>query len=173
MITLLKTLSSTRVLVILGILFLAFNAVIPQFLPKDYALDLRFAYSKAEACYLLSQLSFEQISDYKFGLLALDMPYLLTYSLFFGCLLFRLWGNSLIVVAPFLAALADFSENVSVYRILNSLPSEADHLFLWASVSSTTKWIFVVILFSGVFGGILRKILSKKSAIVNSQEIKI
>ena len=171
--SLFKSVSSTKILVILGILFVVFNLLIPQFLPKDQALDLRFAYSEEEAIFLLNQLTANQIDDYRFGLLALDMPYLIVYSLLFGGLLFRFWGNNFIIYVPFLAAFADFMENLGIYQILNVTPVIESPWILLASVFSTFKWIFVAIIFTGVFGGILRKVLSGKSAIVDSQEVKI
>lgn len=171
--TLIKSVSGTKVLVILGLLFLGFNVLIPLYLPKDQALDLRFAYSIEEASLLLNQLSQDQISDYKFGLLALDMPYLFAYSFFFGGILFRLWGSSPIMYLPFFAALADAFENLAVFQVLADLPVASEKLLIFASVSTTFKWIFVAFLISGLFGGILRKALFKKSVIADSQEIKI
>ncbi|WP_026952878.1 hypothetical protein [Algoriphagus mannitolivorans] len=170
---LIKSVSEAKVLVILGILFIGFNLLIPFFLPKDQALDLRFAYSVEEATFLMNQLTVDQISDYKFGLMALDMPYLIAYSLLFAGILFKLWGSSFLIYVPFFAGLADFIENLAVFQVLDGLPKASESWIIFASVSTTAKWIFVAILITGVLGGVFRKLLSKKSVITDSQEIKI
>ncbi|MDX5337425.1 MAG: hypothetical protein LPK25_00245 [Cyclobacteriaceae bacterium] len=173
MIRLVKSVSPTKGLVILGILFIAFNAMIPQFLPKDQALDLKFAYSREDVINSLSQLSSSQIADYKFGLLALDMPYLVTYSLLLAGVLFRLWGNTSIVYIPFIAAFADLLENLAVLKILNVFPAIGNSIVVLASVSTTAKWILAGIIVLGILAGVLKKLFYKKYALVDSGEIKI
>lgn len=170
---LIKFFSSSKSLLSLGALFIGFNLLIPLYLPKDHALDLRFAYSPEVAHSLLSELNPDQVKNYFFGLWALDMPYLVIYGFLLSGLLLRIWGNSWVIRLPFLISAFDFLENVVILSLLQSLPQKVDELYLFASFFSSAKWSFVLLSFTAILVGGIRKLMAKKPILAESREIKI
>lgn len=167
-----EKISTRLVLIILALFFIWFNLMLNQFLSKDHALDLKFAYSVEEAYISLGQLSLDQRQLYRFGLWALDMPYLLFYSLFFSGILFRIWGVGKVVLLPFWVAFFDFLENLMILRILKVFPRHEDFLAIWASVFTTLKWILVVVVLLAIIIGIFKTFYFRKTIPYNSNNIK-
>lgn len=173
MYSLFETSGKTRNLCILVLLFGWFNLMLSQFLSKDHALDLKFAYTVEEAYLSIGQLNLEQRILYRFGIWALDMPYMIVYGLLVGGILYRFWGKSRIVLFPLAIVVSDFFENVMILRILKVFPSENDPLALLSSGFSTAKWIFVAFAFGGIILGVLKWVTQRKSNSIETKEIKI
>jgi len=140
---------------------------------KDHALDLKFAYGVEEAYLSLGQLSLEERALYRFGIWALDMPYMVVYSLLIAGLLYRIRGDFKLTYLPLLILIADFIENLAVLRILKLFPSENEFWVLFASVFTTSKWILVGVTFSTILFEVFRKISSKRPELVDSPQVKI
>lgn len=168
-----ETSGKTKNLVILSLLFGWFNLMLSQFLSKDHALDLKFAYSVEEAYLAIGQLNLDQRLLYRFGIWALDMPYMLVYGLLLGGILYRIWGKGKILWLPYLISASDFLENLWILRILKLFPQENEVLAILASIFTTAKWVFVLIAFGGIIYGILRWVSSRKSDSYEPEEIKI
>ena len=159
-----------RNLFILFILFIWINYLLSSFLPKDYALDLKFAYTAEEAYQALSHLSPKEIELYRFGVWSLDMPYLLIYFLFFSALLKRLWGGGRYYVIPMFISLMDLAENFLLLGILSKYPNRQETLVWICSVFSTLKWIAVGFLILWILGGVLNFFVSRRKSMVSSVE---
>jgi hypothetical protein len=166
-------LSKWKNLLLLFCLFLLANVLIGQFMPKDQALDLMFAYSADEVYASLDQLDAEQRKLYSFGLWALDMPYLFIYGLFFSGILMKLWKRKFVVWIPVLIMLMDFFENILALNILHFFPERHDRLASLASLFTTSKWILVGVLaitvISGLFWLVFSRFFSKKSSVHTSK----
>lgn len=160
--SLIQTCSQTRYLVLLGALLVGFNILLAQFMPKEHALDLKFAYSPTEAYDSISHLEEKDRVQYAWAILFFDMPYLMAYACFFSGLLFRLKTNQRNLAIPFLVALFDFFENSGILYLLSIFPEESILTATIASISSTGKWILVVILLFLVLLGIVKGLLEKK-----------
>lgn len=162
-------LSKWKNLLLLFCLFILANVLLGQFMPKDHALDLMFAYSPDEAYASLDQLSAEQRRLYSFGLWALDMPYLLIYGLFFSGILIKLWGRRGFVWIPISIMIMDFFENILALNILYFLPERHDSLAFLASIFTTSKWILVGVLaiavILGLFYLMVSRFFSKESSV--------
>lgn len=161
-------LSKWKNLLLLFCLFVLANVLLGQFMPKDHALDLMFAYSADDAYASLGQLDAEQRKLYSFGLWALDMPYLFVYGLFFSGVLIKLWGRRGFVWIPISIMIMDFFENILALNILYYLPERHDSLAFLASIFTTSKWILIGILALAVIFGLFSfagsKFLSKESS---------
>ncbi|TDQ19534.1 hypothetical protein DFQ04_1357 [Algoriphagus boseongensis] len=167
-----EKISTKLVLVILALLFIWFNLMLNQFLSKDHALDLKFAYTAEQAYLSIGQLSFDQRKLYRFGIWALDMPYLLVYSIFLSGILYRLWGIRKIVFLPFVAAFFDLFENLMILRILKVFPRHEDFLAICASVCTSLKWISVLFIFLGIVIGLFKTLYFRQTVPFNSNNIK-
>jgi hypothetical protein len=167
------TLSKIRSLVFLAALVILFNVLIPRFLPKDHALDLQFAYSTDQVFYSLNQLDGKERNLYRIGLLALDMPYLISYALLLSGILIRLWKRKVFVLIPFFIALADLFENLIILRLLGIFPKENALFAVMASVFSTTKWVMVGIVLVTVIAGVINWKFSGRDVSVKSPKVKI
>lgn len=161
-------LSKWKNLLLLFFLFILANVLLGQFMPKDQALDLMFAYSADEAYASLNQLNEEQRKLYSFGLWVLDMPYLFIYGLLFSGILMKLWNKKFTVWIPVSIMLMDFFENILVLNMLYFLPERHDRLAILASIFTTSKWILIGILALAVIFGLFSfagsKFLSKESS---------
>lgn len=151
-----------RNLFILFIAFLWINYLLSSFLPKEHALDLKFAYSVEEAYQSLSHLSLDEINLYSFGIWSLDMPYLLIYFLFFSALLKRLWGGNRYFIIPLAIAGFDLFENMLLLRILGFFPERYEVLVSICSIFSTAKWLSVGILIICLGAGAWNYLVSRK-----------
>lgn len=144
-----------HVLILLAFLFVLFNFLLNYFLPSEYALDLKFAYSVDQAYYAISNLSKPDREIYRFGIFALDFPYMLVYGLLASGLLFCLWRNKIFVLIPLFIVFFDLLENILIIIILNNYPIEKPALAVMASFATTSKWLFVgLLLLSFLIGGL-------------------
>lgn len=164
--------SKWRNLLVLFCLFLLANFLLGKYMPKEYALDLKFAYSVDEAYVALGHLSAEQQQQYKFGILALDMPYLVVYGLFFSGILLKIWKRKWLVFIPVTILVMDFFENLMVIKILNQLPDQSITLASFASIFTTSKWISIGILAGAILLGLVRLLAVRFIPNSNSGEIK-
>lgn len=153
-----------KYIVVLGILFLTFNLMLTHFMPKDYALDLKFAYTPEEAYSSLGNLNVAQLEMYKFGIWALDMPYMVAYTLFFIAALCKIWNSKRYSWLPLCIMGMDFFENLLISKILKIYPAQDEGLVGLASIFTTCKWIFVLIMLivacSGIFSRWAQKLYS-------------
>lgn len=131
-------------------------------MPKDYALDLKFAYTFSEAYQALSAMDLDTRKFYRFGIWALDFPYMIVYSLFFGGVLYRLWSSRNLLLLPFLVAVFDFFENLMVLRLLKIFPEPNRMMTLIASAFTTLKWLSVGVMVLTILWGIWRYDFSEK-----------
>ncbi|WP_157963192.1 hypothetical protein [Algoriphagus litoralis] len=158
----LQILSNWKILLLLFALVLLANFLLGQFMPKEQALDLKFAYSAKEAYDSILQLDENGLKRYRFGILALDMPYILIYGLFFSGVMFKLWGRPWTILIPISIMVLDFFENVMVLEMLGHLPEQHLNLGSLASIFTTGKWIFVSILGLSILSGLIRNLFFKK-----------
>lgn len=162
-----------RNLLLLLLLFIWVNTLLSSFLPKDHALDLKFAYTVEEAYHSLNQLDPDQREIYIFGVWALDMPYLIIYFFFFSGLLRFLHGNRKFYWVPLLISLTDFIENLLLLRILKLFPDTQSGLVRLCSFFTTSKWIFVGGLVICLLMGVWSFLSQRKKTSSSSQEIRI
>jgi hypothetical protein len=135
----------TSLLVILAIL-LVFNLLIfPAALARigGKVLDLRIAYSPADAYAALTAYGDAGRHAYILTELTADFVYPLGYALFFW-LLFRIVAPRAprwVARLPFVVLVGDWLENAFILVLLARYPARADAVAMAASVSSTIKWI--------------------------------
>ncbi|MFN4000239.1 hypothetical protein [Algoriphagus sp.] len=166
-------LSKWRNLLLLFCLFLLANFLLSIYMPKEHALDLKFAYSVDEAYDALNQLSSEEQGRYKNGILAIDMPYLLVYGLLFSGILLKIWKREWPVLIPVTIMVMDFFENLMVILILNQLPNQSTTLASLASIFSTGKWTTIGILAGAIIFGLVRMLFLRIFSNSITEEIKI
>lgn len=167
-----KFLSRGKILVVLLLLMLAFNLLLSFFMPKEHALDLKFAYSYDEAWAALSAMDQETKKQYRLSIWLLDFPYLLVYGSFFLGILGRLWGYRTIIFVPLMVASFDLFENLAVLRLLKIFPEISYSLTVSASVFTSLKWIMIVLMLGAVLGGIFRFITKRNFFLANSIKSK-
>ena len=160
-------------IVVLFCLFVLFNILLGAFLPKEYALDLMFAYSPKDAHTALGHLDMSQQANYAVGIWALDMPYIGVYFLFFSGLLIKVWKYNKVVLLPAAIAVADLFENLSVLRILALFPHESEILAVIASFFTTSKWVLIGILAVSMVVGVLLRLFFGKYSKGNSAGVRI
>ena len=161
----------THLFILFG-LTLSFNILLTLFMPKEYALDLKFAYSFTEALQSLQQMDLKTRELYEIGVWALDFPYLVVYSLFFAGVLYRLFDKKTFVFLPFGVALMDVFENILVLRILQNFPDLTQSLVFSASIFTTAKWVLVAIMMTLVIVGLVRMIILKKYSLQSQSEVE-
>lgn len=154
--------SDKRILIALFFLIVALNLSLSFFMPKEHALDLKFAYTFSEAYQSLSEMDSDTRSFYRLGIWTLDFPYMIVYSLFFSGILCRIWGSRMIIYIPFFIAVFDFFENLMVLRILKLFPIPNRLLTLLASGFTTLKWLAVGLMFLAILWGLWRLYFSGK-----------
>ncbi|GAA0879646.1 hypothetical protein GCM10009119_26150 [Algoriphagus jejuensis] len=160
-------------LLLLFCLFLLFNILLSSFLPKEYVLDLMFAYSSEEAYAALGHLNPSQIHRYKIGIWILDMPYLGIYCLLFSGLMIQIWKNHTTAWLPVAVAAMDLFENLSVLRILGLYPRQNEIWTAIASFFSTSKWVLVGVLIFALVFGLIFSVFSKRNFFEKSTEARI
>lgn len=171
--SLFQFLSKGRNLILLFCLFLLFNCLLNSFMPKEYALDLKFAYSVQEAYGALEQLDSNQREIYRFGIWIFDMPYMVVYCLFCSGILIKLWKNKKTAWLPVAILVMDLFENLMVLRILKLYPVQNETLAILASGFTTAKWVFVGILVLVLLSGLFFLFGTRKYSSVNSAEARI
>lgn len=147
---------------VLAILLILFNGLLMLSIPKEFALDLKFAYSVSDVFLALDSMGRQAREFYRMGIWVLDFPYMAVYSLFFTGILFRLWGEGRLLVLPFVIGFFDLLENLSVLALLDSFPSIPWGLAVTASAFTTLKWVFVIFMMASVLGGLIRAIIHRK-----------
>ena len=152
-------------LIILFLLTLGFNWLLSHFMPKEYALDLKFAYNSVDVSYALSSMGAESRSIYQLGVWALDLPYLFVYGLFTLGLLHRLYGKGIFLLLPPLVSLMDLCENFLVLELLDYFPKVDATIAFLTSCFTTTKWVLVAVLLSMIIVGVLRSVWIKRAAL--------
>jgi hypothetical protein len=140
-------------------------------MPKDNALDLKFAYTVEEAYLLLGQLNQDQREFYSVGVWVLDLPYMLVYTLLFAGILYRLWDRKGVMWLPIYVLLADFCENIYILKILHNYPSHLADSVVIASILTTAKWIFVVMVLLVIIGGFMNRYFQTNFSSDRSKEI--
>lgn len=160
-------------LLLLFSFLLLFYILLSSILPKEYALDLMFAYSAKEAYSALGHLDADQIHTYKIGIWVLDMPYMGIYCLLFAGLMVKIWKNKNAAWLPVVIAAMDLFENLSVLRLLALYPIENQSLATLASFFTTSKWVLVGVLFFAMIFGLAWTVLSKKHFSAKSTEVRI
>lgn len=170
--TLFEFLGNKKTLGALLVLFVIFNFSLTYFMPKDQALDLRFAYSVEEAYLLIGQLDYVQREFYCFGAWALDVPYMIIYGLFFGGILYRLWNKKRLAWLAFFASTADFFENLLILNIIKNYPSHQADTAIFASVFTTAKWILVGTVLIAILAGLLIRFFHYSSSFQASKEAR-
>ncbi|MBC6365925.1 hypothetical protein DDT91_03910 [Algoriphagus sp. AK58] len=157
----------------LGFLFLSFNFLLFNFMPKEYALDLKFAYTAEEAYLALGHLDQAQREYYRIGVWALDMPYMVIYTLFFIGVLNTLWNSRRFVGLPVGILVMDFFENILILKILKIYPRQDELLVMTASCFSTVKWLLVGFLLILIVAGILSWINQRGYSHSKSSEVRL
>lgn len=147
-----------NLLLLFGLIIIA-NILLVQYMPKEHALDLKFAYTPDEAHASIASLNSEERSNYKLGILAFDMPYLVIYCLFFSGILVKLWKKKRLVIIPFAILIFDFFENLMVLQILKSFPDQNEVVALSASIFTTGKWLMVGALLVSIISGLIYSLL--------------
>lgn len=142
-------------------------------MPKENALDLKFAYSVEEAYLALGNLDWDHRNIYRFGIWVLDTPYMIVYCLLFSGILLKLWGNKRVVFLPVLILTIDFFENLTVLKMLRIFPKENEFLAILSSIFTTSKWILVALLVFMILFGLLNFLMSRKFLTFNSQKAEI
>lgn len=151
-------------LTILTCLLFLFFFLLSSLLPADKVLDLRFAYSVQEAYELIGMLDLETRKIYRFGIWALDLPYMFIYGLLFSGLLHKIWKNQKVLIIPLGVVLMDLFENLMVLRILKIYPLENQALATLASLFTTCKWLLVGLMILTILFGLLHNFFTRKVA---------
>lgn len=168
-----QNLTKGKNILLLACLFLIFNLLLNHFMPKDHALDLKFAYSVEEAYLALGSLDLEARKIYRTGIWLFDMPYMVVYSLLFSGILLKLWGTKRLVLLPFLVLLMDFLENLMILRMLRIFPRGDDYLAGFSSLFSTCKWLLIAVMLITVCLGVKNLIGNRKYSSFESPETEI
>lgn len=155
------SLSRRSVLILLTLLFLIFNFLLNYFLPSEYALDLKFAYTVEQAYNAIGSLSKPDRDLYRIGILALDFPYMFVYGMLASGLLYLIWKNPKVLFIPLGIVLFDLIENILIIQILDSYPVEKPIMVTWASIITTCKWLTVGLLALFLIGGVVKFYLTK------------
>jgi len=169
----LNLLGKRPILISLFFATLLFNFLLSYFMPKDYALDLKFAYTYWEAIQSIDAMDQSTRALYKLGIWILDFPYLLIYSVFLFGVLQKLFGKQPVIYLPFLIAIVDLFENVSVTAILNSFPNTSHLLVLLSSFFTTCKWILVGVTALSIIIGVIKYFVTKKYPLHSKSEVEI
>ena len=142
-------------LLLLACLFLLFNFLLSHFIPKEYALDLKFAYTADEAYLALGSMNWELRNVYRVVVWFLDMPYIFVYTLLFTGILLKLWRSRKVVWLTLSIFLMDLLENLLVLRLLKTFPGRSEVLAILCSFFSTAKWTLVIIMVLMIFIGLV------------------
>ncbi len=151
-----------RNLIILFVLFLMFNVGLGWMMPKEHALDLKFAYSASEAYAALEDMGPAQRESYKIGIVSLDMPYIPVYCLLFSGLLVRVWKRRAAAWLPLAIAVMDLLENLSVLVLLALFPAKNETMGLAASFFSTSKWALIALLAIALVFGLISTVVFRR-----------
>ncbi|WP_297335290.1 hypothetical protein [Algoriphagus sp.] len=157
----------------LAILLILFNGLLMLSMPKEYALDLKFAYTVSETIFALESMGAQSRIFYRIGIWILDFPYMVVYMLFFTGVIFKLWGNNKFLLVPLLIGFFDLLENFCVLALLDSFPDISPILAKTASVFTTIKWIFVLFLMGAMVTGLIRMIVQRKYSTESASRFEV
>ncbi|MFC3415317.1 hypothetical protein [Algoriphagus hitonicola] len=158
---------------VLAILLILFNGLLMLSMPKEFALDLKFAYSASDVFFALDSMGTDMREFYRIGIWLLDFPYMLVYTLFFTGVIYRLWGENKLLLLPVVIGFFDLLENVMVLYLLDTFPDIPGVLANMASFFTTSKWIFVLFMMASVLGGLIRMIIHRKCSTETASRYEI
>ncbi|MGM0945309.1 MAG: hypothetical protein ACQEW9_09010 [Bacteroidota bacterium] len=158
---------------LLAILLIFFNGMLMLTMPRELALDLKFAYSVSEAFSALESMGEGVRGFYQLGIWLLDFPYMIVYCLFFSAILYRLWGVSRLIWLPLAIAFFDLIENLSVLVLLKTFPAIPENIAVLASIFTSLKWVLVVFLMLSILSGLIRVLIAKKYSSETSSRYEI
>jgi len=138
-----RKLSKSSSLLVLLVLFILFNLLLNYFMPRDLALDVRFAYSANEAYDSLKSMGPKVRENYLIVIWALDTAYMVVYLLLFSAFMVRFMKSKALAIFPFLVFILDLCENLMVTILLIKFPVENQVLGFIASFFTTSKWLVV------------------------------
>ncbi|SFB33749.1 hypothetical protein [Algoriphagus aquimarinus] len=130
-------------LLALVVLFALFNLLLNYFMPRELALDVRFAYSANEAYNSIQSMGPKVRENYLAVIWILDTAYMLVYLLLFSILIMKISKRKLLVILPLVIFILDLFENLMVTFLLLKFPVESQVLGFIASFFTTTKWLTV------------------------------
>ncbi len=121
-------------------------------------LDLELFYSKEDVVRNFNELGPDGRSVYVLSSLILDTLYPILYtSLILGAYVKLFKSSGVILFIPLIAFSFDILENLQITRLLFNFPSVNEtHVFL-ASMSTSFKWIAILITISVLIYGIIKK----------------
>ncbi|MCK0067960.1 hypothetical protein [Kordiimonas laminariae] len=171
--TLCKKLSSTKVLIVMGILSAATMFLVFPNLPYNgvKTLDARFSYDAITVMQVLDGLGADGREFYKWGSSFIDMAYPFIYGSFFVGLIYRLSPNEkfrILAIIPVITAMLDFTENSMITAMIYNFPNIPEKQASITATLSTAKWssVFlfeaIVVLFIAI--QLIRKIALRKTA---------
>ena len=131
------------------------------FLPHNIftnMLELELYYGKENVVRNLNAIGPDGRSDYVLSSLILDTLYPILYtSLILGAYVKLFKSSGVILFIPLIAFSFDILENLQITRLLFNFPSVNEtHVFL-ASMSTSFKWIAILITISVLIYGIIKK----------------
>ena len=152
--------SSTKSQIIIFVL-LNICGLIFLFLPHNIftnMLDLELYYGKENVVSNFNAIGPEGRSVYILSSLILDTLYPILYtSLFLGAYVKLFKSSGVILFIPLIAFSFDISENLQITRLVLNFPNVNEtHVFL-ASMSTSFKWIAILIAISVLIYGIIKK----------------
>ena len=143
--TVCKKLSSTKLLVVTGILSAAMMFLVFPNLPYNgvKTLDARFSYDMITVMQVLDGLGADGREFYKWGSSFIDMAYPFIYASFFVGLIYRLSPTEklrFLAVIPILTAMMDFAENSLITAMIYNFPNIPEQQANITATLSTAKW---------------------------------
>jgi hypothetical protein len=143
--------SKTRSLVILGIGVFIINLImlvapfgikaIEKQTDGNYYLDTKLFYSEETVYQYISSYGEEGINMYH-QVQILDMIYPLIYGIFLASFFYRKKLLKLYFI-PLLAIVFDYSENISIYFLLENFPKQLPNLVVASSLATSLKWLSI------------------------------
>ena len=159
--------ASGRRIVLLVILLIVSNFLLRQSMPSGLVLDLKFAYSSAEAYESLENMGEELRKDYLKCLLIFDIPYMLIYTSLFIQLFNLYWMGSKIRFLCFGPIVFDFFENATIYTMIQIFPAHSPLFGFGASFFTSVKWVAVAIVVGLILLGLFKRfVLSERQGLL-------
>lgn len=135
--------------------------------PGAGPLDLKFAYSPAEAFATIDAFTDQGRAAYRLFLLSADIAYPISYTLMFGWAIVllargtRLAPVSWPLIPPLLLLGFDLLENTSIVALLSAYPAKSMALAIAASVFTTLKWIMVGVTIAVLLGLVIMQLAAR------------
>ena len=161
-----------KVIIILAMLFLAFDFFILPAMASPGGetlpvLDLKFWYTPQQAFDAISQYSPQARQASVVTHLTIDIIYPLVYGLLLSLLLIVVFRNAApaqqyqLPLLPWRAVIADYLENVGLVAMFLLYPSQFPLLSWMTAIFTALKWIQIGFSFLALLAGILLLILGK------------